>query len=112
MKYIAIDGMFSGTGIHDEANGGYLEPEEIGLSDELTQRLVSWLERYSAEHYDGGYPNELQVQKLDQEGKEIAIAIYQEIPDLKMAYYSEALLVKEELLTSASDGSLFWLKIG
>jgi len=96
MRYIAIDGMFSGTGIHDEANGGYLEPDEVGLSAELMLRLTNWLAEYEAEHYRG-FKNELRVQELDQEGKEIAIAIHQEIPDVKIAYYSDALILQRNV---------------
>ena len=111
MKYLVVDGMFRGTGIRDGANGGYLEPEEISLSAELSFRLTNWLAEYEAEHYRG-YANESLIRTLDQEGKKIALAIYQEIPDLKMAYYSDAYLAKEELMTSSIDGSLFWSKIG
>jgi len=110
MKYIVVDGMFSGTGIRDEVNGGYLEPDEIGLSVELTFRLTNWLAKYEAEHYSG-FKNESRVLELDQEGKEIAIAICQEIPDVKIAYYSDAQSTKEELMTSSNNSSLFWFRI-
>jgi len=105
-----VVGTLSTTGILDGANGGYLEPEEVGLSAELTLRLTNWIAEYDAEHYRG-FKNELRVQELDREGKEIAIAIRQEIPDTKIAYYSDALMIKEELMISSGDGSLFWLRI-
>ncbi len=108
MIFLVIDGMFSGTGIRDEINGGYLEPEEIGLSDTLAKRLATWLHEYAREHYRG-FKDESRVNQLDQIGKEIALAVREEIPDAKIAYCSDVYLTKEELLVS-DDGSLFWLK--
>ena len=105
--YLVVDGQLSGTGIRDGANGGFLEPN--GLSVELSLRLANWLTEYEAEHYRG-FKNESRIQELDQEGKEIAIAIHREVSDIKVAYYSDAHSAKEELMTSSSDGSLFWVR--
>ena len=110
MRYFIVVGTLSTTGILDGANGDYLEPDEIGISVELTLRLANWIAEYDAEHYRG-FKNESRVQELDKEGKEIAIAIRQEIPDTKIAYFSDARMIKEELMVSSNDGSLFWFKI-
>jgi len=111
MRYLIVDGMLGGTGIRDGMNGDYLEPNDIGLSIELSYRLTNWLVEYEDEHYHS-FENVIRVHKLDQEGKEIAIAISQEIPDTKIAYYSHAELIKEELMTSTNNGdSVFWLRV-
>jgi len=109
MIYIVVDATLNCTGIRDGANGGFLDPSDA-LSPGLLIRLANWLAEYETEHYRG-FKNESRIQKLDQEGKEIAIAIRQEIPDTKIAYYSDASGIEEELMTEASDGSLFWLKV-
>ena len=109
MMYLVVDGMLSGTGIRDGANGGYLDPSD-SLSLELLRRLANWLAEYEKEHYRG-YKNESLTQRLDQEGKEIAIAIRQEISDVKIAYWSDAYSIKEELMVSSDGGSFFWVKV-
>ena len=110
MKYLIVEGMLDCTGIYDWADESYVEPEEIGLSAELSLRLANWLKEYEDEHYRG-YVNGTRIQKLDQEGKEIAIAIRQEIADVKIAYYSDGSMIKWELMISPDDGSLFWLQV-
>ena len=39
MEYIIIDGYFSGTGIRDKYNGGYILPESLNLSPALIDKL-------------------------------------------------------------------------
>jgi hypothetical protein len=89
MKYLTVDGMFSGTGIRDSIEGGYIKPDELGLSAELKQRISSWLNRYEDEHY-AQYEDRSIVSKLDAEGIEICQLLKLEIPDSKVEYYSAA----------------------
>ena len=51
MKYLIVDAMFSGTGIRDSVEGGYIKLDELGMSDELIVKINSWLSRYENEHY-------------------------------------------------------------
>ena len=112
MRYFIIEVTIGCTGIRDGADrdGSYLEPDEIGLSAGLSLRLANWQAEYEAEFYRN-FADKSRSQRLDQEGKEIAIAIRQEIPDVKIAYWSSAFSTYEELLVSSDDGSLFWLKV-
>lgn len=91
MKYLIVDAALSGTGIRDKYEGGYLEPEDLGLSQALINHLRDWLLRYENEHYFG-YANSSLIDKLDLEGIEIALMIKNEITDVKIEYYSDAKL--------------------
>lgn len=46
LRKIAIDGGLSGTGVRDIYGGGYIEPEELGLSECLRNEVFQWLEAY------------------------------------------------------------------
>jgi len=96
MRYFVIDGMLNGTGIRDKRNGGYVKPEDLGLSLETSQRLKEWLLKYENEHYNGYTNNEL-VSQLDEEGKELAKVIKVELTEIKMEYFSDAFM-KEEII--------------
>lgn len=89
MKYLTVDGMFSGTGIRDSIEGGYIKPDKLELSPELKQKISSWLNRYEDEHY-AQYKDKSIVSKLDAEGVEICQLLKSEIPDSKVEYYSTA----------------------
>jgi hypothetical protein len=94
MKYLVIDASLNGTGIRNQYAGGYINPEDLQLSSETTNRLKEWLLKYESEHFKG-YKNIELIKRLDAEGKEIARLIKGELTTIKMAYYSDALMVKE-----------------
>lgn len=85
--------MFSGTGIRDPLEGGYLKPQELGLSPELIDKILMWLSRYENAHYMG-YEDKNKVAELDAEGIEICLMLKKELPDSKIEYYSDAKLSK------------------
>jgi hypothetical protein len=93
MRYLTIDGMFSGTGIRDSIEGGYIKPDDLGLSTELKEKISDWLSRYEDEHY-AQYEDESKVSQLDAEGLEICNLLKSEISDLKVVYYSAAEMKK------------------
>lgn len=94
MRYLVVDGSLSGSGIRDQYEGGYLDPEELSLSTEVIERLNKWLSKYANEKYNG-YSNESFIDELDREGKEIAASIKHELNDVKLQYFSDARLTKE-----------------
>jgi len=94
MKYLIIDAALSGTGIRDKYAGGYIAPNDLGLSFAIKQRLNEWLSKYENEHYNG-YTNDKIINELDQEGKEIALMIKNELSEVKIEYFSDALLTGE-----------------
>jgi hypothetical protein len=93
MKYLVIDAALNGTGIRDEYNGGYIEPNTLGLSTVLIEQLKQWLLLYAEEKYKG-YTNMDKIKLLDARGKNIATAIKSELTDVKIAYFSDATMQK------------------
>lgn len=94
MKYIVIDAALSGTGIRDKYEGGYIAAEDLDLSLLIKQRLNEWLSKYENEHYNG-FTNDTIIDELDQEGKEIALMIKNELLEVKIEYFSDARLTNE-----------------
>lgn len=94
MKYLVIDAALSGTGIRDKHEGGYTYPEDLDLSLPVRQKLKEWLSKYENEHYNG-FTNENLINKLDQEGKDIAIMMKNELSEVKMEYFSDARMTNE-----------------
>ncbi|MDR1203747.1 MAG: hypothetical protein LBL58_19230 [Tannerellaceae bacterium] len=94
MKYLVIDAALSGTGVRDKHKGGYTDPEDLGLSLTTKQRLNEWLSKYENEHYNGFTDNNI-INELDREGKEIALMIKNELSEVKIKYFSDALLTNE-----------------
>lgn len=92
-RYLVVDGMINGTGVRDQYDGGYIDPELLGISPTLIARLHNWLKKYEEEHY-AGYINQILIQELDKEGVEISKAIKAELKDCKISYYSNANLSK------------------
>ena len=88
-----VDGMLSGTGVRDAANGGYLELCEIGISDVLQRRIAAWLLRYEEAHFRQ-YCSRETNNLLDQEGIEIAGMIESELPLAKVRYFSNARMME------------------
>lgn len=93
MIYITVDGMFSGTGIRDSIEGGYLKPDQLGLTGHLVNKITNWLNSYEEAHYMQ-YEDEFQVECLDNEGMEICKMIKAEIPDSRIEYFSSAKMKK------------------
>ena len=96
MKYLIVDASLSGTGIRDQYQGGYISPDELGLSKPLIESLEKWMSLYESEHYNGYSDNNTIIQ-LDEEGKRIARLILDELSDVKVKYFSDAKR-KEELI--------------
>lgn len=88
-RYLVVDGCLNGTGIRVEYEGGYIDPETLGISKELVSRLSKWLRNYEELHYEG-YNNDLIIEQLDAEGMAIATALGKEITETKISYYSDA----------------------
>lgn len=89
MKYVTVDGMFSGTGVRDAHEGRYIDPQELGLSSELILRISHWLNQYEDAHYMQ-YQDKNLNEELDSEGLNICLEIMHEIPNIKVEYYSNA----------------------
>lgn len=94
MRYLVVDASLSGTGIRDKYEGGYLAPEDLGLSPVAIERLNEWLIKYENEHYKG-FANDNVIQELDREGKEIASMIKRELAEVKLEYFSDARMTTE-----------------
>lgn len=94
MKYLVVDASLSGTGIRDKYEGGYLVLEDLGLSSVTINRLIEWLLKYEVEHYNG-FTNASIIDQLDREGKEIAAMIKNELPEVKIEYFSDARMTSE-----------------
>jgi hypothetical protein len=94
MRYLVIDASLSGTGIRDKYEGGYLAPEDLGLSSAIVQSLNTWLAKYENEHYNG-FTNDNIIDELDREGKEIALLIKNELSKVKLEYFSNARMTNE-----------------
>lgn len=88
-RYLLIDGMLSGTGVRDATSGGYIQLEDLGLSELLIRQVRSWLSRYEDAHYRN-FDCPLLVEQIDQQGAEIAKRIKSELPGTKVGYYSHA----------------------
>lgn len=94
MKYIVIDALLNGTGIRDKYKGEYIDPHSLGLNSETIIRLDDWLSKYWEEHYNGYIDGNI-IDVLDQEGREIAIRIKKELPEMKVEYFSDARMASE-----------------
>jgi hypothetical protein len=88
-RYLIVDGMLNGTGIRNPNDGGYLSPEEVGISETLTLRIKKWLKEYEAATFLGFEFKETAL-KLDKEGITIAKLLQAELPESKITYYSDA----------------------
>ena|SRR5438552_18082771 len=93
MHYLTIDGMLSGTGVRDSLAGGYLDPQEVGLSPELVRRIEKWVVEYETAHYRQ-FNDETENQRLEQEGIEITRQVRDQLPGRKIEYFSNARMQK------------------
>jgi hypothetical protein len=92
-KYLILDVIVSGTGIRDQYEDEYIDPESLGISSTLLEKLNHWLSRYKEEFYNG-YNNKILIQELDNEGVEISKDIKNELVECKISYFSDANLSK------------------
>ena len=116
--YLTVDGYFHGTGIRDSVEGGFVELELLAISPDLKDRIKKWVLQYEAEHYNHYAEEKIlktcqkeeslkilieeilqikkeNIEKLDIEGKEIAILLKKELIHVKVKYYSAANSKKE-----------------
>ena len=91
MDYIIIDGYFSGTGIRDKYNGGYILPESLNLSPALIDKLKKWLTKYESEFFNQ-YSDSERIKTLDEEGEQVAILVKKECANTKVESYSDAMM--------------------
>lgn len=96
MKYLVIDACLNGTGIRNKYDGGYFVLDDLGLSCEIINRLNQWLPKYENEHYNG-FADDYVIYELDQEGREIALMIKNELTGIKVEYFSDALMTTKIL---------------
>jgi hypothetical protein len=87
---LIVDGMMSGTGIR-ALGGSYLEPADIGISEELQEQISVWLRRYEQAHFYG-FEDERNNENLDQEGIRLTKQIKAELPRASVRYFSNAKL--------------------
>lgn len=87
-NYLTVDAYFVGTGIRDSVEGGFVELELLSISHTLKERIERWVFEYEVEHYNH-YADEQNIEKLDLEGKEIAILVKKEL-NAKVIYWSAA----------------------
>lgn len=95
-KYLVVDGMLHGTGIRLQYEGGYIEPEELEISEELIHRLRNWLNEYENLHYSN-YEDKGLIEKLDSEGLDITKALKEQLNNFEISYFSSANLTKYNL---------------
>lgn len=88
---LIVDGMLSGTGLRDANEGGYVDPEQIGVSAPLRQKLADWLLRYEDAHYHQ-FEDDERNQQLDEEGIGLARMVRNELPHISVRYFSSAQL--------------------
>lgn len=88
-RKIYVDGMMSGTGLRNAVEGGYIYPEDVGLSTDLRSRLSVWLEAYKRA-FMRSYDDEEEVRNLDEEGMEITRLVAEQLKGADVSYYSDA----------------------
>lgn len=93
VQYLVIDGMLSGTGIRDGVEGGYLEPDQLGLPSDLCAAISEWVDRYSEAHFVQ-YEDAAEVQELDRMGIDLSRLIRAELPEAKVGYFSSAKMLE------------------
>ena len=94
MRYLVIDASLNGTGIRDKYEGGYLTPEELGLSNDVISLFNEWFSKYENEYYNG-FTDDNIIDELDLEGKKIALLIKKELSEVKLEYFSDARMTSE-----------------
>lgn len=93
LRYLIVDGMFHGTGLRDAVEGGFIEPNLLGLPTEFVLQLESWLKKYENEHVNGFRDLEA-VRRLDESGLKIASILVNLLPESQITYFSAATMEK------------------
>lgn len=91
MKNLIVDSYLGGTGIRDMNEGGYIDPESLGLEPDLISKINNWLKEYNDEFFKQ-YGNKNLIQSLDDEGLKICKEISLILKDTKIIYFSDALM--------------------
>jgi hypothetical protein len=90
-RHFIVDGMLSGTGVRDGINGGYIEIDDLALPEKLSRRIQKWHSAYEKLHFRN-YKDHSQINKLDNEGKDIVVELQGLFQGDKVSYYSSALM--------------------
>lgn len=88
-RYLLVDGMLSGTGIRDAVEGGYIDPEQLGISQKTIDDIAIWLARYEHAHYFQ-FEDSDEMDTLDKEGMNLCERLRTELVDSKIEYFSSA----------------------
>lgn len=96
MEYLIVDASLNGTGIRDYYNGGFINLEDLKLSPILIEEINVWLSKYEDEFYNQ-FSNAELVEELDNQGRQIAIKVKKEFHEVKLEYFSNAKMKKEEI---------------
>lgn len=95
MRYLVIDSGLSGTGIRhkypDWGEFSFVEPEDLGLSAELSAHMRDWCHRYWEEFYRD-FKDPAAVESLDAEGIAITKLVWEELKGATVEYFSDAKL--------------------
>lgn len=89
LKSIVLDGMLSGTGVRDAERGGYIELNNLDITDELKTIILSWLARYESAHYYQ-FKDVSNNELLDKDGLRIAARLRRELTTTDVSYFSNA----------------------
>jgi hypothetical protein len=73
--------------------GGYVDPNEVGLSASLVKRITKWLLDYENAHYYQ-FLGKTENERLDQEGVATTLLIRGELPGTQVDYFSNAQMQK------------------
>jgi len=84
--------MLSGTGVRDAVQGGYLQPEAVGLSTSLAADVADWQRRYEDAHF-AGFPEDA-VASLDEEGLALRLRLQAELPKKGVGYFSNGRMTR------------------
>jgi len=87
-RYLVLDGKLEGTGIRDKYEG-FIQPEQLPISDELVQDIRSWSQRYQNRNRNFK-PDENKLYELDLDGIELLKKISIELGlEYKIHYFSD-----------------------
>jgi hypothetical protein len=94
MRYLTLSADYLAPSIRDETLGR-VDVRDIGMSDDLTARIVAWNEAYQVVIPRG--PDERAgmadlIERLDADGIELADEVQRELAPAKVRYYSEGWL--------------------
>lgn len=88
-RYITLDGQYGGTGIRDQFEG-FIELDEIPISNELKKRISHWLSNYPSAGSGFDIQSNVGLSTHDLEGFELMKMTSNELgPEYKIGYYSD-----------------------